>query len=131
MVYPLVAGSRVSIPDGLRTYVEHIAVQVRNALGKATNGESQARSGEQSSRKLLVTGGGAHNTFLVERLTALLSEINIEVVVPDKKLADFKEAIIMGLIGVLRWREENNVLASVTGSLRNCIGGAVWIGQEA
>jgi anhydro-N-acetylmuramic acid kinase len=37
----------------------------------------------------------------------------------------------MGLIGVLRWREENNTLASVTGAKRNSIGGAVWMGQEA
>jgi anhydro-N-acetylmuramic acid kinase len=133
VVFPLVAGSRSSIPDSLRTYVEHIAVQVQQALSfeqPATSYELRAAS-EQPSRKLLVTGGGAHNTFLVERLTALLGEINIAVVVPDKKLVDFKEAIIMGLIGVLRWREENNVLASVTGSQRNSIGGAVWIGQEA
>ncbi|MBO9564171.1 MAG: anhydro-N-acetylmuramic acid kinase [Niastella sp.] len=136
VVYPLVAGSRFGvkdtwIQDSLRTYVEHIAMQVKNALSgsvelRATNGEQ-----DQQPAKLLVTGGGAHNTFLIERLSALLQEINIEVVVPDKKLVDFKEAIIMGLIGVLRWREENNVLASVTGSRRDSIGGAVWIGQEA
>jgi len=77
---------------------------------------------------MLVTGGGAHNTFLVERLRYRLG---VEVVVPDEKLADFKEALIMALIGVLRWREENNVMASVTGASRDSIGGAVWIGQEA
>lgn len=135
VVFPLVTGSRFRIKDtwiqdSLRTYVEHIAIQVKNALQGATSYEQGAASNEQAN-KLLVTGGGAHNTFLVERLTDLLREINIEVVVPDKNLVDFKEAIIMGLIGVLRWREENNVLASVTGSLRNSIGGAVWIGQEA
>ena len=37
----------------------------------------------------------------------------------------------MGLIGVLRWREEYNVLQTVTGATRSSIGGAVWIGQEA
>ena len=135
VVYPLVAGPRFGIKDtwiqdSLRTYVEHIAIQIKNALQGPVGNEQPAASA-QPSNKLLVTGGGAHNTFLVERLTALLREINIEVVVPDKKLVDFKEAIIMALIGVLRWREENNVLASVTGSLRNSIGGAVWIGQEA
>jgi anhydro-N-acetylmuramic acid kinase len=136
VVYPLVAGSRFGIKDtwiqdSLRTYVEHIAMQVKNALSGSA--ELRAASGEQDQppAKLLVTGGGAHNTFLVERLSMLLQEINIEVVVPDKKLVDFKEATIMGLIGVLRWREENNVLASVTGSRRDSIGGAVWIGQEA
>ncbi len=140
VVYPLVAGSRFGvkdtwIQDSLRTYVEHIAIQVKNALLSSRElraaGGGQEGSSEQPSMKLLVTGGGAHNSFLIERLSALLQEINIEVVVPDKKLVDFKEAVIMALIGVLRWREENNVLASVTGSLRDSIGGAVWIGQEA
>ncbi len=37
----------------------------------------------------------------------------------------------MAFIGVLRWRQEYNVLASVTGASRNSIGGALWIGQEA
>jgi anhydro-N-acetylmuramic acid kinase len=55
----------------------------------------------------------------------------VEVVVPDKNIIDFKEALIMALIGILRWREEYNVLASVTGASRSSIGGAVWIGQEA
>lgn len=133
VVFPLVAGSRFPmkdtwIQDSLRTYVEHIAVQVKQALLGIPGLQA---ANDQPPAKLLVTGGGAHNAFLVERLSALLREIDMEVVVPDMRLVDFKEAIIMGLIGVLRWREENNVLASVTGSLRNSIGGAVWIGQEA
>jgi len=140
VVFPLVTGSRFStkdtwIQDSLRTYIEHIAIQVKKALEPVSAPDSQLSAPDSRlstpGSQLLVTGGGAHNTFLMERLTALLGEINIAVVVPDKRLVDFKEAIIMGLIGVLRWREENNVLASVTGSLRNSIGGAVWIGQEA
>jgi anhydro-N-acetylmuramic acid kinase len=129
VVFPLVTGSQFRIKDtwiqdALRTYTEHIAIQVKNALEPLV-------AGQEKELSVLVTGGGAHNTFLVERLTALLSEINITVQVPDAKLVDYKEAVIMGLIGVLRWREENNVLASVTGATRNSIGGAVWIGQEA
>jgi len=31
---------------------------------------------------------------------------------------------------VLRWREEYNVLSSVTGSKRNSVGGALWLGVD-
>ena len=115
------------IPDALRTYVEHIAVQVKLAI---TSPGISSRLPATGSR-ILVTGGGAHNTFLIDRLKDILSHHGIEVNIPEKELIDFKEAIVMALIGVLRWREENNVLSSVTGASRNSIGGAVWIGQEA
>lgn len=136
VIYPLVSGFRFGkkdtwIQDSLRTYVEHIAVQVKKALSPVVNKQAAEEAANSGSRKLLVTGGGAHNSFLIERLTDLLREDNIEVVVPDRQLVDYKEAVVMALVGVLRWREENNVLASVTGSRRNSIGGAVWIGQEA
>jgi anhydro-N-acetylmuramic acid kinase len=67
----------------------------------------------------------------MERLQVFLQPAGVELAVPEKNIIDFKEALIMALIGVLRWREENNVLASVTGASRSSIGGAVWIGQEA
>ncbi|WP_431213550.1 anhydro-N-acetylmuramic acid kinase [Puia sp. P3] len=85
----------------------------------------------ETPARILVTGGGAHNKFLVERLRAELIGIGVEVVVPEAVLIDFKEALIMALIGVLRWREESNTLASVTGASRDNIGGAVWIGQDS
>ncbi|MBI1782413.1 MAG: anhydro-N-acetylmuramic acid kinase, partial [Sphingobacteriales bacterium] len=74
---------------------------------------------------------GANNKFLIHRLNEMLTEVNIDVIVPDEKLVNYKEALVMALIGVLRWREEYNVLASVTGASRNSINGAVWIGQDA
>ncbi len=111
----------IAVEDALRTYVEHIAVQVRRAVEElGTDGG-----------KMLATGGGAHNSFLVSRLRELLAPLGVEVMVPDRQLVDYKEALVMALIGVLRWREENNVFASVTGASRDSIGGAVWIGQEA
>jgi len=80
---------------------------------------------------MLVTGGGAHNGFLIDRLREHLAVRGVELVVPEPQLVDYKESLVMALIGVLRWREEKNVLASVTGARRDSIGGAVWIGQEA
>ena len=80
---------------------------------------------------MLITGGGANNTFLIERLKETLSASGVEVETPSDDMINYKEAIVMALIGVLRWREENNTLASVTGASRDSIGGSVWIGQEA
>jgi anhydro-N-acetylmuramic acid kinase len=127
VVYPLIKSSGVSIPDGLRTMVEHTAIQIGVSMEELLSKYKPATG----NHKLLATGGGAHNTFLMERLQAALKPLGVELAAADKNLIDFKEALIMALIGVLRWREENNVLASVTGATRSSIGGAVWIGQEA
>lgn len=71
------------------------------------------------------------NTFLVNCIKNQLAVDGIEIVVPDSNLVNFKEALIMAFIGVLRWRQEYNVFSSVTGAARNSIGGALWTGQEA
>ena len=127
-VLPLIRGVGLSTGDALRTYVEHIAVQVGRAVERLGGG--MLTTGEDGGGKMLVTGGGAHNGFLVSRLSERLGARGVEVVVPEDRLIDYKEALVMALIGVLRWREENNVLGSVTGASRDSIGGAVWIGQE-
>jgi anhydro-N-acetylmuramic acid kinase len=116
----------LALADALRTYVEHIAGQINRAVGML---KGNADPGTPPAR-LLATGGGAHNRFLVSRLRYRLEPKGVEIVVPEDSLVDYKEALVMALIGVLRWREENNVLASVTGASRDSIGGAVWIGQE-
>lgn len=124
-IYPLVKDAEIGTANALRTYVEHIAIQIRNAI---TAMGQQPASKEQ---RLLATGGGAFNTFLISRLREHLQEMNIEVVVPDAPLVKNKEAVIMALFGVLRWRQEYNVFSTVTGANRNSIGGALWIGEEA
>jgi len=134
-VYPMITSAGLSVEDALRTCTEHIAMQISRAIGQLL-GAGAGGAGIQmipanDRHRLLITGGGAHNTFLTGRLQALVEPLGMTVEVPDKQLVDYKEALIMALIGVLRWREENNVLASVTGASRDSIGGAVWIGQEA
>ena len=127
LVYPLIKNAAYQLSDSLCTYVEHICVQVNSSIQGLLADSASSTSGH----RLLITGGGAHNSFLIERLKSHLQPLSVNVHIPAKELVDFKEAIIMALIGVLRWREENNVLATVTGATRNSIGGAVWMGQEA
>ena len=122
-IFPLMKSFGLPHNDLLRTYVEHIVMQIKNSILNFPFSIPHSQ--------LLVTGGGAFNSFLMERLSPELSSIGIEVVVPDEKLVRYKEALIMALIGVLRWRQEYNVLSSVTGAERNSIGGTLWIGQEA
>ncbi len=117
VIYPLIKAAGISIEDGLRTYTEHIALQIKNAVGI-----------NKQNKKLLATGGGAFNSFLIDRLRELLLPLNVEVMLPDEKTIQYKEAVVMALIGILRWREEENVLPSVTGALRGSVGGALWIG---
>lgn len=126
VVYPLIKESGYSLNDRLRTFTEHIAIQITAAVDLL-----KATATKTEPEKLLVTGGGAFNNFLVERLSGLLLGKNVEVVLPDNNLIAYKEALVMALIGVLRWREEVNVFSSVTGARRDSVGGALWIPGEA
>jgi len=121
IVYPIIKKAGISIPDALATYVEHISFQIGSSLEKV----------KTQNARMLVTGGGAFNNFLVDQLRKKLSPLGIEVVIPDARLVNYKEALVMALIGVLRWRQEYNVFSSVTGASRDSIGGALWMGSEA
>ena len=108
---PVVDRAGVNKHDALRTITEHIAIQIGEALRKREQGE------------ILVTGGGAHNGFLMERIA---EHTQHKVVVPEKKIVDFKEALIFAFLGALRMADEPNALASVTGAKRDSVGGAIY-----
>ena len=58
-IFPAIREAGLSLPDALRTYVQHIVVQVKRGLTSLMGG-NQARE----NLRLLITGGGAHNRFL-------------------------------------------------------------------
>jgi anhydro-N-acetylmuramic acid kinase len=123
IIYPFIKSFDLSTEDSLCTYVEHIALQIKNALIPLfTKSEVQ---------QLMITGGGAFNQFLIKRIEKHLSEINFEIFIPEDDVVIYKEALIMALLGTLRWREQYTVLSSVTGAWQNSIGGALWLGTEA
>jgi anhydro-N-acetylmuramic acid kinase len=121
-VLPLVLSKALPVEDALHTYCVHIAGQIGNAL-------QEASFGLQAGQKMLVTGGGAHNDYLTGLIRKELEVLGVELVVPDKGLVDYKEALVMAFMGVLRWREEANVLHTVTGASNSSIGGAIWMGS--
>jgi len=122
LVFPHLLESDHSTHDMLRTVVQLIADQVADAVRKYPAGQEQAT--------MLVTGGGAFNKFLVSEIEKAIAPMNVSITVPDAVTVKFKEALIMALIGTLRWREETNTLSSVTGASRDSIGGAIWMGHS-
>ncbi len=72
--------------------------------------------------KLLATGGGAHNDFLIGLLLQKLPG-QVELVIPDKTIIDFKEALVFAFLGMLKLKGEINVLKSVTGAKRDSCSG--------
>jgi anhydro-N-acetylmuramic acid kinase len=127
-VLPIIQSHQLSTADALCTYVHHIVQQITLAV-KSTTSILPANTLDMPTQ-LLCTGGGILNGYLRMLLATALAQENIQLVVPDDKFIQYKEALIMGFIGVLRWREEVNVFASVTGASHNSIGGALWLGNS-
>jgi len=99
-IFPLIDTYKLSVEDILRTFVEHIAIQISDNL-KGTN------------LRILITGGGVKNKFLMKRIKKL-SNHNFETI--SENITDYKEALIFGFLGVLKIRNEKNCLKSVTGA---------------
>ncbi|GAC1382611.1 MAG: anhydro-N-acetylmuramic acid kinase [Ginsengibacter sp.] len=120
VIFNIIESFQLTAEDALATYTEHIAIQIFNVFQFKTE-----------PQQLFISGGGAFNTFLMERIKSLLAKQNIKVYLPSADIINYKEAIIMALIGTLRWREQFNVYSSVTGASQNSIGGALWLGTDA
>lgn len=110
-IFPLLEKSKLSEKDVLATFTTHVAEQIANSLGK------------ESNKNCLFTGGGAYNAFLME---SIREKAKPEIFIPGAKLVEYKEALIFGLMGVLKLRGEINVLGSVTGAGENHSSGVVW-----
>jgi len=109
---PILNSFDISVKDKLRTVSQHISSQIKNVM----------QSKPQAN--VFVTGGGAYNTFLINTLK-LNSDFNI--IIPEREIIDFKEALIFAFLGVLRMRGEINCLQSVTGAKKDNCGGYITL----
>ena len=111
IVLPIIESYTIPIQDKLRTFTEHIALQTALAL-------------PNKKGRILITGGGAYNDFIIERIQYYLPEM--EIIIPSAKILEFKEALIFALLGVLKLRDEINVLSSVTGAKKDHSSGEIY-----
>jgi anhydro-N-acetylmuramic acid kinase len=109
VVIPMIDSYNISINDKLSTFCEHVSVQIaKNVKGG----------------KVLLTGGGAFNNYLVNRMAA--NAPHCEYFVPDAQTVNFKEALIFAFLGALFVNDMPNCLSSVTGARYDSIGGALY-----
>lgn len=99
-IFPIL--ENMEVLNSLATFTEHIAQQISTVINR------------YNIRNILFTGGGAYNTFLIEKIKGKTSA---EVIVPVKEIIEHKEALVFAFMGVLRMNNEINVLSSATGSI--------------
>lgn len=108
---PILEKYSISTQDKLRTIYEHIAFQISKVI-------------KQKNAKVLITGGGAFNSFLIDLIKI---KSNAEVILPSKEIIEYKEALIFALLGLLRFENSINCLSSVTGAKRDSSCGKIHL----
>lgn len=109
---PILNSSNIPILDQITTLYEHIANQITKTLD--TNNTS----------KILISGGGAYNKYLIERIK---QKTNTQIIIPKPQIIEFKEALIFAFLGLLRFNGKINTLASVTGAKKDSSGGTILL----
>ncbi len=114
-IFPIIKKyHNMPLQDILRSFYEHITCQV-NKTTKNNPG-----------KKMLVTGGGANNKFL---MTLFKNKLQLDIHIPGKNIIEYKEALVFAFLGVLRLNNMPNILKSASGGYKNNIGGGVFEGK--
>lgn len=108
-IYPILDDEALVPEDVLRTFVEHISMQISRSIPRGS--------------AVLVTGGGTLNNYLLSRIQQYGK---LKTIIPSKEIIEFKESLIFGLLGVLKLRGEYNCLASVTGATKDHSSGNIF-----
>lgn len=112
-----------ALNDKLYTVCQHIGYQVQKSIKQIQQKESLSKL----LYSMFLTGGGAFNTFLCSCIQQACPQV--ELVIPPIEHIQFKEALLMALMGGLRLGGYPNCIATVTGSEIDSIGGAVHDGR--
>lgn len=110
-IFPIIDKYNLDIKDILRTFVEHVAIQISKKMDS------------NSDKTVLVAGGGAYNTFLIERIQ---SYTKTQLIIPNDTIINYKEALVFALLGFLKDEGQDNCLSSVTGAIRDHSSGVIF-----
>ena len=108
----LVNKTEITLNDKFRTVYQHIIDQLVYVFGK------------YNLTTIMISGGAANNKLIVELLQ---QESNVDIILPDREIIDYKEAVIFGFLGLLRWMNEINCYSSVTGAVKDTSCGIIYL----
>lgn len=108
---PIIDSFNITPADKLATATEAFATQIAKAANQIP-----------TQGKILFTGGGCYNTFMMEKIK---KELHHQLIIPNSQTIDYKEALIFALLGMLKLTNSTNCLSSVTGSTHDHCGGAI------
>ncbi len=104
----------LDLPDFFATLTE---LTVRGIL------DSYQRFLPRLPREIILCGGGSRNSYLIDRLSALVEPVPVTTTDRYTIPVDYKEAIAFAVLGYLRINERPGNLPSVTGAKRSvCLG---------
>jgi len=106
---PLVEACTDTLNNKMTTLTKHAAFQMSRPL--------------KDGCSVLVTGGGAYNTFLTESISTFR---NFNLVKPAPAIIDFKEALVFAFLGLRRVIGLPNCLKTVTGALHDLASGQMY-----
>ena len=112
-IYPALDRVELEV-DVMRTFTEHVAMQIASVI--------------QNFQKVLFTGGGVFNDFLLDRIKHYTKA---EIVIPSTQIIDYKEALIFALLGLLKTQNKINCLSSVTGAKKNHSSGVIFTSNNS
>lgn len=106
--FPILNESEISIEDKIHTVCKHIAFQLQQntPIGKT----------------ILVSGGGAYNSFLID----CFKQEGLKIEIPLNDIVEFKEALIFAFLGLRKLENKINVLKAVTGASSDSVAGVVF-----
>ncbi len=101
----------IPIIDKLKSCVDHFAQQINMIFNL------------YDINNVLITGGGVRNTLFINRLKELS---NVDILIPQDNLIDFKEALIFAFLGYRRINNQINCLSTVTGANKDHSSGIIY-----
>ncbi len=116
-IIPIFRQSDLSLQDMAHTVVIHIADQIASALEKYS----------ESGNSILISGGGRHNTFLMNQITSRLTNQGIIIEKVEQDIVDYKEAIVFAFLGLRVMEGKTTILSSATGAKKDILTGAIHL----
>lgn len=122
----------------MRTFLEHVTNRVVDACSGGVNSDTppsspsstvnspiNRRNSRLGEATVLITGGGAHNVYLMHELRAKLRQKGLAVQETDNCTVDFKEALIFAYLGLRCLLGLRNVFSDTTGARSDSVSGSI------